>query len=212
MLNIETTTSQANTYCILARLFDFPDEDYHGQTETYQALIHEAKKLEPKFLELSRKLAHSAKGQTVELLKVEYLRLFDPAQQNDFTILRALTYFNQKDVTLKHLMEAYETHEFILGYPEYPPDHLCNEMDFTRHLNERLLFLLKAGSSIPAMELQKFKCSFMRDHLMKWLPELTKYILFNSNSPYFLQLSIIARTVLVNCINRDELENQRLEK
>lgn len=212
MLDIETTTSQANTYRILARLFDFPDEDYHGQTETYKALIREAKKLEPKFLELSHKLAQSAKGQTIELLRVEYLRLFDTAQKKDFTNLRALTYFNQEDVTLKHLMEAYEAHEFILGYPEYPPDHLCNELDFIHHLNDRLLILLKAGTSITAMELQKFKCSFMRDHFMKWLPELTKYILCNSTSAYFMQLSIIARTVLVNCINRDELENQQTEK
>ncbi len=209
MINIEITSSQSNAYRILARLFDFPDGNYHGETAPYDALINEAKRLEPKFLGLSYKLSRSAKGQYIELLRAEYLRLFDPEQQKDFNRLRALTYFDQKDDTRNYLLDAYKTNEYTLGYPEYTPDHLCNELDFISHLNEHMLILLKTDSSIQAVELHKFKCLFIRDHFIKWLPELTKYIIFNSTSPYFLQLSIIARTVLVNCINRDKPENEQ---
>lgn len=206
MLNTETISAQANAYFILARLFGLPDKNYHGLTETYEELIHEAEKLEPKFLELSRKLSLSAKEETIESLREEYLRLFDPDRESSFTSLQAKAYLTRDDAAHEHLLKTYEAHEFVPGIVAQAPDHVCTELEFVSHLNMRMVTLLKAGSTLKAMELHKSKCSFMRDHFMKWLPELTRYIIFNSNSPYFLQLSIIARTVLINCINRDSSE------
>ncbi|GAB1402989.1 MAG: molecular chaperone TorD family protein [Lentimicrobiaceae bacterium] len=203
MLKTETLSNQLTTYRILAELFRFPVEDYHGQAKTYQSLVSAAEKLEPKFLKLACKLEHSAKKATIEDLCEEYHRLFDPEGRQEFPYLHAHNYLNQEPDLCEYLSRIYESHEFGREFTAYALDHLCNELDFIRHLNTRSLLMIEASKPSQASEIQKFKCTFLRNHLIQWLPELTKYIIFNSKSAYFLQLSIITRTVLVNCINRE---------
>lgn len=208
MLKIKTIAAQANTYKILSRLFDFPDESYHGNQSTYEQLISEAERLESKFFELSKKLSLSAQEQRVDMHYQEYLRLFAAVPQTGPVVaLQARAYLPFPDEVIEKLLHLYKTVEFTPGYSIHPPDHLCNELDFVRHINEKLIGLINSGELEAAIKLNKFKCNFMQDHLLKWLPELTRKIISSSNSPYYLQLSIIARTVLVNCINRDATES-----
>ena len=208
MLKTKTIAAQANTYKILSRLFDFPEESFHGEHTTYEDLISQAERLESKFLELSKKLSLSAKEQKLEAHYQEYLRLFAAVPQaGPMVSLQARAYLPLPDDVIDQLIRFYQHVEFTPGFSNHPPDHLCNELDFVRHINERLIGLINSEELDAAKKLNKFKCIFMQDHFLKWLPELTRKILFSTSSPYYLQLSIIARTVLVNCINRDNAEN-----
>lgn len=73
------------------------------------------------------------------------------------------------------------------------PDHICAEMEFMRYLCIRELELLEAGDTEKAACIHLMGRSFIKEHLVKWLPRFADRVLQYATMPFYLSLARITR-------------------
>lgn len=78
----------------------------------------------------------------------------------------------------------------VLAFGSLPDDHIGFELEFMYYLCFRVIESINNKDSIP--EITKFVETqelFIRDHLIKWVPEFCKDIIMNTNLEFFKELA-----------------------
>jgi len=199
--SISQLLAQAACYKILAALFDKPVAGVHDNKTHYDTLVKSTELMKPKALEMAKKFRGTAMGLHIADLMPEYIRLFTgltevqvcPCSSNYFSNLTAA------GDTTQWLANFYDNAGFVYGQLNEPMDHITTELKFLYHLLNKAGEGYQLDDSNMVSRFSELRCRFIKDHMIKWVPEFSRCILIQSKSPYYLQLSILNRTLLVNC-------------
>lgn len=193
--------AQAECYNILAELFSEPENGVHDYRKLYNKLVNSTGILKPKALGMARKLRKTTFNLKTADLIPEYNRLFaDPATALAYPCSSMYISKNKTDVLL---LEWISDFYIKAGFEEKPAtnpvDHISTELKFIYHLLHHVAKGFQSDDIAMVNRYSDLRCQFIREHMIKWVPEFTRCILQHSVSPYYLQLSILNRTLLINC-------------
>jgi len=198
---------QAECYRILALFYIKPQSGVHNNKKMHDLVVKSAELLNPKALEVSKKLRVTGIHQNIGDLSTEYFRLFEnpgkvlayPCSKHYISKFRS----DSDSDLINWLTNIYQMAGYIPEKANEPIDHISTELNYIYHL---LIHTAKGfkEDNMSAIDLYDgLHCKFVKEHIMKWLPEFTRCIINNSQSPYYLQLSILTRTVIVHCPKDD---------
>jgi len=198
---------QAECFNILAALFCEPESGVHDHMKLYDNLVKSIDLLKPKAIEMAKKLRKTAFEIKTSDLKDEYNRLF--TSRTDTSAYPCSCHYINVEVEGKDLIEWLTDFYTMAGFStvhfKKPPDHICTELKFIYHLHYSAAREFKKNNISRISHLSDLRCQFIHDHMIHWIPDFTHSILFNSKSPFYLQLSILTRTLLVNCNEENNL-------
>lgn len=202
MLNHNRLMAQASSYKALASLFAKPAEGLHNTPFIYDELVGNARILDHKMLELTKKLKNTAENLELAELNTEFGRLFTDWSGGVLACPYSSAYQNMKSVEgLDRWIEAeYKKIDFVPENDKLPCDHIITELEFIYKAIEKAATHLAKNEEAEADYYSQLRCSFIAEHALKWVPDFTRAIIFSSKSPFYLQLAILARTMLVNCV------------
>lgn len=208
LLDYTKLMAQAESYKALSLLFGKPVEGIHNSGDIYNVLVGNATLLDAKMLELTKKLKHSSEQLSLAELNTEYKRLFIVGDGGLLVCPFSSAYENMKLVDrLAQWMDAeYKKADFVPENTKIPCDHIVTELEFVYKVIEKAADKLQNNEESEANYFSQLRCNFIADHALQWVPDFTRAIIFNSTSPFYLQLAILARTKLVNCVK--ELRSQ----
>lgn len=199
--SVSQLLAQAECYKILAALFCKPEAGIHDSTQLYNDLVHSTELLKPKALEMAKKLRETVTGLDVEDLIPEYTRLFT-GQTNVPAHPCGSMYLGKQQFEVEFaewITDYYSKGGFDSRQQNHPPDHISTELLFIFHLLIKATEGFQHDNPEMATFFSEIRCQFIREHMINWVPEFSRRILVNSKSLYYLQLSILNRTLLVNC-------------
>jgi TorA maturation chaperone TorD len=193
----------AESYKILALLYNKPSKGVHDNRKIYDSLVKSAGQINQKALEVAKRLRKTGNELELEEQTVEYSRLFEKTDDNLPSLLsnRYIGNLRQdQDDSLKNwLTEIYHKAGFDTSLFDDPVDHISVELFFIHHLLINAAKGLKEDDMSIINHFGELRCIFVNEHMVKWVPEFTRCILTNSKSPYYLQLAILTRTTIINC-------------
>lgn len=201
MLNHTRLIAQASSYRTLLSLLGKPVEGLHDNPSIYNEFVINAWLLDPKMLELTKKLKATSENLDMAEQNTEYERLFTERNGKFLACPYSSGYQNMKSVDrLTQWIEGeYAKADFVPGNNMLPVDHIVTELEFIYKVIAKAAARLAEKEEAEAQYYSHLRCSFIADHALKWVPDFTRAIIFNSESPFYLQLAILARTMLVNC-------------
>ncbi|MFH1121171.1 MAG: molecular chaperone TorD family protein [Bacteroidota bacterium] len=206
-LDFTRLTAQAGCYKVLVSLYSEPKIGIHDKKKIYDSLIKHTGFLKPKALELAKKLRKTASILSIEDLNSEYIRLFNnsdsvpayPCCDKYFTGPEGAT------GSLSRITEFYEEAGFTIDAMNDKPGHIVTELKFIDFLLDKITGHLKKDNAAMVNQYGDLRCRFIHEHMIRWVPEFTRSILYNSKSPYYLQLAILLRTLLITCSGEEEV-------
>lgn len=207
--NLSYLLAQSTCHNTLARLFSKPVSGIHDNRKLYENLVKASGLLRPKVLELAKRLRKTVHNLSIEDLQSEYKRLFEG--ENDAMAYPCSNLYNDDQKADDGLIEWINGFYTRAGYKtdllNQPSDHISTELDFIHHLLTKVCVEFRNDNIQSMNQFSSLRCQFIHEHMIKWVPEFTRKILCNSKSPYYLQLAILVRTILITCNDEDE-ENQ----
>lgn len=206
--NISYLLSQSVCHETIAKLFCMPQSGIHDNRKLYENLVKASGLLKPKVLELAKRLRKTAQSISIEELQTEYKRLFEGEK---IALAYPCSVWYKKESISNNEMIGWVTGFYkAAGYQNkglnLPPDHISSELNFICYLLTEVCGEFRNDNIKLMNQYSELRCQFIHEHMIHWVPEFTRNILCNSKSPYFLQLAILVRTILVNC-NDEEDEN-----
>lgn len=194
--------AQAESYKALSLLFGAPVEGLHNSCGIYDEFVGSTKVLDAKMHELAKKLKHTSEQLNLAELSTEFDRLFILGDVGLLACPFSSAYENMKSVDrLSQWIEGeYKKADFVPGNAKIPFDHIVTELEFICKVIEKAAAHLQNNEAAEANYFSQLRCNFIADHALKWVPDFTRAIIFSSKSPFYLQLAILVRTMLVNCI------------
>lgn len=201
MLNYTRLRVQASSYKTLFSLLGKPVEGLHDNPSIYDEFAINARLLDPKMLELTKKLKATSENLDLAEQNTEYERLFTERDDKYLACPFSSGYQNMKSVggLIQWIEGEYAKADFVSGNDKLPVDHIVTELEFIHKVIAKAAARLAEKEEAEAQYYSHLQCSFIADHALKWVPDFTRAIIFNSESPFYLQLAILARTMLVNC-------------
>lgn len=205
-INLSNLSAQVECYKILVRLFDMPEAGVHDNRKLYNDLIKATGYLKPKALELAKKLRKTIADVSIEDLTSEYRRLLGGSEivlanpSCDF-------YFSNRENTAGSqawVREFYEIAGFRFEPEIHSPCHISTELRFIGYLLDQITNEFNRNNLPNVNHFGDLRCRFVHEHMILWVPEFTRCILYNSKSPFYLQLAILLRTLLVTCSGEEE--------
>lgn len=199
--NVSRLLAQAECYNILATLFEEPAPGIHKNHKIFDKLVKYAQQLKPKELELAKKIKITARNLKPEDNPIEYSQLFSDLK-NALAYPCGSNYISNQQGN--HAMDNF-IHDFYaeagFDFNEYdlPLDHIIVELKFMYYLLNEIIHSFQNDDIERVNHLSNLRCRFVREHMIEWIPDFTRSILNNSKSPFYLQLAILTRTLLVNC-------------
>ncbi len=198
---------QAECYRILALFYNQPQGGVHNNKKMHESVVKSAGLLNPKALEVSKKLRMTGIHQNIEDLSTEYFRLFE----NPWKVLanpcsnHYISKFQSDSDSelINWLKNIYQKAGYVPDQTTHPIDHISIELNFIYHLIIKTAMGFEQDDMSFIDQYGGLRCQFVKEHMMKWLPEFTRNILNNSHSPYYLQLAILTRTIIVHCSDDD---------
>ncbi len=202
LLDYTKLMAQAESYKALSLLFGAPVEGLHNSSSIYDEFVGNAKLLDAKMLELTKKLKHTSEQLSLAELSAEFIRLFKMGDGGLLACPFSSAYDSMKSVDrLAQWIESeYKKADFVPGNTKIPCDHIVTELEFIYKVIEKAAAHLQNNEEAKANYFSQLRCNFIAGHALKWVPDFTRAIIFNSKSPFYLQLAILARTMLVNCV------------
>jgi TorA maturation chaperone TorD len=193
----------AESYKILALFYHKPSKGIHDNKKLYDHLIKSACQINQKAIEVAKRLRNTRNELRLEEQIAEYSRLFDNGG-NKLPSLCGTRYLEPTlpepdDGQIKWLTDIYSEAGFETGNLDVPIDHISVELLFIHHLLKNEAKGLKEDDMSVINHFGELRCKFVREHMAKWVPEFTRCIITHSKSPYYLQLAILTRTIIVNC-------------
>lgn len=73
------------------------------------------------------------------------------------------------------------------------PDHISAELEFMHYLCGRELDALQRGADDDAACFRHTGQAFLKDHLSRWVPQLTGLVMQHATTPYYLTIAEITR-------------------
>ena len=206
LLDYTRLMAQAESYKALSLLFGAPAEGLHNNRCIYDEFVSNAALLDSKMLELAKKLKRTSDQLNIAELSTEFNRLFKVGDGGLLACPFSSAYENIKQVDrLAQWIESeYKKADFVPGNAKIPYDHILTELEFISMVIEKAAAHLKKNEAAEANYYNELRCDFIKVHALKWVPDFTRAIIFNSKSPFYLQLAILARTMLVNCVMETE--------
>ncbi|MHC1774879.1 MAG: molecular chaperone [Lentimicrobium sp.] len=202
-LSVSDLLEQAECYKILAMLFSQPEAGIHENKKTYDTLVKSAGHINQKALGLAKRLRSTGLKLDLTELLSEFTGLFDTERNQLFRLCSSCYIDNNRpdlaDGRMNRITEIYQTAGFDTSHLNISKDHISVGLDFIYHL---LLGSAKGFKNNDMSVINFFgdlRCLYVREYMVKWVPEFTRYILINSKSPFYLQLAILTRTILINC-------------
>jgi len=114
----------------------------------------------------------------------ETVALCESAYRNEGGLLFQNAYFD--------ILEKYR--EVGLGkredFPE-PEDHLSLELAYIAHLSRRTISSIEAGKEEEAQRYYQYQRSFLKDHLLAWVPQFAKSLSEITPSPFYKALAYL---------------------
>lgn len=114
----------------------------------------------------------------------ENVALCESAYRNEGGLLFQNAYFD--------ILEKYR--EVGLGkredFPE-PEDHLSLELAYMAHLSHRIISSIETGKEEEAGKYYQYQGSFLKDHLLSWIPQFAKSLSEISPSPFYKALAYL---------------------
>jgi len=158
----------------------------------------------PKELQLVKKLRNTIRNINFEEIESAYSSLFE----GDYALAYPCSnfYLDQKDSTTvlqDCVQNFYQKTSFKNETSNLSDDHIVIELKFIHYLIQESIMAFRADNFENVSFYSCLHCEFIKEHMIKWIPDFTRQILNNSESPFYLQLSILTRTVLVNCKEQD---------
>ncbi len=202
-LSVSALLAQAEGYKILSVLFNKPEVGIHENKKTYDSLVKSAGHINQKALGLAKRLRTTGiKLATAELLS-EFNGLFE-TEKKHLSQLCSSCYIDKSrqesaESIMNRIMEIYQTAGFNTSDLNIPKDHISVELGFIYHLLVCSANGFKSNDMSVINFFGELRCLYVREHMVKWVPEFTRYILINSKSQFYLQLAILTRTILINC-------------
>jgi TorA maturation chaperone TorD len=197
---------QAECYKILALFYYEPKGGVHDSRRLYETLVKTSCLLDPKAFEVSKKLRNTGLKLDIEELKKEYKRLFtepESALAYPFSS-RYIKRLNKDSDTIDWLSNLYKKAGYQPDLPAIPTDHISTELGFIYHLLSNAATGFKHDDMTAISHFGELRCLFVREHMINWVPEFARCIINNSQSPFYLQLAILTRTVIVHCAEEDD--------
>lgn len=191
--------SRASLYSILALGFSAPDE----------ATLEELSDLLPEFLGEARPFLWPALKQEVKALeaclktsdipslRAEYDRLFTGPDKLLIPPY-ASVYLEPEPVIMGpstlEVLRIYEEAGFLLS-PSFKdlPDHIAAELEFIALLCEEEKEAWRRGDLSEAARLLGLEEAFLREHLIRWIPDFASKVLAVSKSPFYRELASLAK-------------------
>lgn len=197
----------AESYKILSLLYHRPLKGVHDNRKLYDSLVKSAGQINQKAIEVAKRLRKTGNELELEEQIVEYSRLFEKADDK-LPSLCSNRYIeptrqDSNDNLKNWLTEIYHEAGFDNGLFDDPIDHISVELSFIHHLLTNAAKGLKEDDMTIINHFGELRCRFVNEHMVKWVPEFTRCILTNSKSPFYLQLSILTRTIIINCPGED---------
>jgi TorA maturation chaperone TorD len=92
------------------------------------------------------------------------------------------------------VMKQYEQAGFLLS-PSYKdlPDHIAAELEFMALLCEEEEAAWQSDDLSQAVKLSSRQETFLRDHLVQWIPDIASKLLASTTSPFYRALASLAR-------------------
>ncbi len=206
MLNYNRLMAKAGSYSVLSLLLGKPVEGLHNTSVIYDELIGNAMLLDPKMLELAKKLKASSENVVIAEMNTEYERLFTDWNEGFLACPYSSAYRNMKPVDgwIQWIEDEYKKADFVPRNNEIPIDHITTQLEFIYRVIGKAAAHLAKNEQAEAIYYSQLICNFIAYHALKWIPDFTRAIIFNSKSPFYLQLAILARTMLANCVMEQE--------
>lgn len=196
--------ARAECYHILSQLFGKPESEIPNGKRIFNKLLKNANELKPKELQLVRKLRSTVRNISAREIESEYARLF----QGDTALAFPFSSFysskkeghsDEQDIIHEYYEKASFKNDTTLA-----DDHIVVELKFIHHLIQESTKAFRVDNFETVSDFSCLHCHFIRDHMIPWVSGFTQLILNNSESPYYLQLAILTRTVLVNCKEQEQ--------
>jgi TorA maturation chaperone TorD len=199
--SVQQLLMQAECYKILALFYSEPKGGVHDNSRFYETLVKTSSLLDSKAFEVSKKFRKTGLKLDIEELKKEYKRLFTESESvfaYPFSS-RYINSLNKGSDTINWLSNFYKKAGFQTDLPAMPTDHISTELHFIYHLLSKAANGFKDDDMSGISHFGELRCLFVREHVINWVPEFTRQILNNSHSPFYLQLAILTRTIIVHC-------------
>lgn len=194
--------AQAECYNILATLYSKPESGVHDSRKQFGTIVKSTMLLKPKSLEMARKLRKTAFSIDIVETETEYNRLFT-GQTTALAYPCSSAYISMESP--EWITDIYSKAGFITEQLNNPPDHITTEMRFIHHLLFEVAKGFQKDDNDIVHHFSELRCRFIKEHMIKWVPDFTRSILYNSKSPFYLQLAILSRTMLVNCTGENDI-------
>lgn len=205
-LNLSRLIAQAECYKVLVSLFSEPKEGIHDNRKLYNSLIKSTGLLKPKALELAKKLRKTIADLRIEDLDSEYQKLFGDSETATANP-NSGEYFSGRDGTTGSqawISEFYENAGFSINHGVEDPGHIVTELKFIEFLLNNIAGSFSRDDSAMVHHFGDLRCRFVHEHMIRWIPEFTRSILYSSKSPFYLQLAILLRTLLITCSGEED--------
>lgn len=206
LLDYTRLKAQAESYKALSLLFGAPVDGLHYNSGIYDEFVGNAALLDSKMLELAKKLKSTSEQLNLAELTTEFDRLFKLGDGGLLACPFSNAYENLRsaDMLIQWVEREYKKADFVPGNAKIPYDHIVTELEFIYKVIEKAAAHLQKNEEEEANYYSQLRCNFIADHALKWVPDFTRAIIYNSKSPFYLQLAILARTMLVNCVMEAE--------
>ncbi len=76
------------------------------------------------------------------------------------------------------------------------PDHLSVELELMRNLWAREAEALEKGDSVAATATRELRATFVRDHLVRWLPVFCDKVAVGSQHPFYAEVAKLAKALV----------------
>jgi TorA maturation chaperone TorD len=200
-LNVSQILMQAECYKILALFYYEPKGGVHNNRRLFDTLVKTSSLLDPKAFGMSKKLRKTGLKLDIEDLKREYSRLF-AEPESALAYPCSSRYINKLKTdydTIDWLSDFYKRTGYQPDLSALPSDHISTELGFVYHLLSNAANGIKDDDMSTISHFGELRCLFVREHVINWLPEFARCILHNSQSPFYMQLAILTRTIIVKC-------------
>lgn len=198
---------QTECYNILVRLFGEPEAGIHDNRKLYNKLIKLTGYLKPKVLLLAKKLRKTTGSSGIEDMVTEYRRLFgnhDKTLASPYSEYYIPKHENGTD-TRVWVRDFYNKSGFNFAPEMAGPCHIITELMFIEYLLDQVSTGFRHDNMSVVNHFGDLRCRFINEHMNRWIPEFTGCILNHSKSPYYLQLAILLRTLIISCSGDREL-------
>lgn len=204
--SVSQVLMQAECYKVLAMFYNKPKDGVHNNPILFKILVKSSGLLGPKAFEVSKKLRSTGLNLSIKDEIIEHSRLFALAELAlaypcSSQYIKKTDHGNDLTTWLTNLYRN-------AGYQPYistaPIDHISTELGFISHLLAGAAKGFKEDDMSAINYFGELRCLFVREHLIKWAPDFTRCILNNSQSPFYLQLAILTRAIIVHCAEDEE--------